>query len=320
MEIYTRLEQFVPPAGGAVLSIGNFDGVHRGHTRLIEQAHAVATRLSASVLIMTFNPHPLAVLSPERAPALLSTNAERMALLAQAGAGCCIVLRSEPELLAQRAEDFLARLVAHCRPRALVEGPDFNFGRGRTGGIATLEQHAHRWGYEVHVVPAVHCAELPTNPTISSSSIRQALRDGRMVEANAMLGRPYRVSGRVGRGEARGAKLGFPTTNLEAVVHLLPQHAVYAAVAQLPDGTLHMAAVNVGPQPTFEQAQPRVEAHLLDFTGDLHGQRIGLHFLARLREQQRFASPAALVAQVQRDIAATRALAAPRSAVCAIPL
>jgi riboflavin kinase/FMN adenylyltransferase len=320
MRIYTSLEQFIPPAGGVVLSIGNFDGVHRGHARLVEQAQVVAARLSASVVVMTFDPHPLAVLAPERAPAILTTNAERMELLARAGADGCILLRSEPELLAQRAEDFLARLVTHCHPRALVEGPDFNFGRGRGGSIATLEQHAVRWGYEVHIVPAVHCAELPTNPTISSSSIRQALRDGRMVEANAMLGRPYRVTGRVGRGAARGAKLGFPTTNLDAVGHLLPQHAVYAAVAQLPDGSLRMAAVNVGPQPTFEQTQPRVEAHLLDFTGDLHGQCIGLHFLARLREQERFASPAALIEQVRRDIAATGALAAQRSAVCAIPL
>ena len=320
MEIHTSLEQFVPPPGGAVLSIGNFDGVHRGHARLLEQAHTVAARLSAAVVVITFEPHPLAVLSPERAPALLCTPAEKLALLARAGAERCIVLRSEPELLAQRAEDFLARLVAHTRPRALIEGPDFNFGRGRSGDIATLQRHARRWGYEVHVVPAVHCPELPTKPVISSSSIRQALRDGRIEEAGTMLGRPYRVVGTVGRGDARGAKLGFPTTNLDGIVHVLPQHAVYAAVAQLPSGALHLAAINVGPQPTFEQAQPRVEAHLLGFAGDLHGQQLGLHFLARLREQVRFASAAELVAQLRQDVAATRALAAQAAAIDAIPL
>ncbi len=309
MQLYHGLREFVPPAGGTILTIGNFDGVHRGHARLVETAHALAQRYNASVTALTLHPHPLAILAPERAPTPLTTLAEKLGLLERLGVAGCIVLRTDRALLAQEASDFLASLVAHCRPRALVEGDDFHFGHARSGSIATLHEHAAHWGYEVHVVGTVRCPDLPTNPTINSSSIRQALRDGRIAEANAMLGRPYRITGRVGEGAQRGAGLGFPTANLERSPHLLPQEAVYAAIAQLAGGALHLAAVNIGPQPTFESAQSRVEAHLLDYQGDLRGQRMGLYFLARLREQQKFPGPNALREQLQRDVAATRALA-----------
>ena len=328
MEIVHGLERFVPPASGIVLTIGNCDGVHRGHARLLETAHAIGERLGAPVAVMTFDPHPLAILAPERAPAPLTTLEEKLALLARLGVAYTLVLRSEPALLGQQALDFLASLVAHCRPRALVEGPDFNFGRGRSGNIATLREHAPRWGYEVHLVPAVHAADLPTHPTISSTSIRQALRDGRVGDANLMLGRPYRITGKTEHGQHRGAGLGFPTANLGGIVHLLPQEAVYAAIAQIDaapasaqaaptypaertlaaaEPEFRLAAVNIGPQPTFAQELSRVEAHVLDYQGDLRGRRVGLHFLARLREQQRFANPTELVEQIRRDVAATRA-------------
>ena len=310
MNICHGLEKFAAPPAGVVLSIGNFDGVHRGHAQLLATARQVALRLSAEVAVLTFHPHPLAVLAPERAPAALGTLGEKLALLARLGVAHAIVVRSEPAFLAQHADDFLASLVAHCRPRALVEGPDFNFGRGRSGNNETLAGHAARWGYELHIVPALRCVELPTHPTISSSSIRQALRDGRVAEAHAMLGRPYRIVGRTGGGDARGARLGFPTANLQDVRQPLPQEAVYAAVAQLEDDALHLAAVNIGSQPTFAQQQSRVEAHLLDFCGDLRGRRVGLHFLERLREQQHFSGPDALAVQLRQDVAATRALAA----------
>lgn len=310
MEVFAGFEKFVAPPTGVVLSIGNFDGVHRGHARLIETAQAVGRRLSAPVTAITLHPHPLAVLAPERAQPQLTTLPEKLALLERLGVARCIVLRSEPELLSQQAEDFLASLVAHCRPRALVEGPDFNFGRGRSGTIATLREHAGAWNYEVHVVPAVHCSELSTHPTISSSSIRQALRDGRVAEANTMLGRPYRVVGTTTGGQHRGVGLGFPTANLAGIVHLLPQEAVYAAVAQLESGALHLAAVNIGPQPTFGQDHSRVEVHVLDFSGSLRGQRVGVQFLTRLREQSKFAGVEELVRQLERDVAATRGFAA----------
>lgn len=310
MHVVENLADFVPSAEGSVVTIGNFDGMHRGHTRIIDLLKSIADRLSAEPVAITFEPHPLAVLAPERAPAVLTMVEEKLALLERRGVKRCIVMRSEPGLLSQAPEDFLASLVAHCRPRAIVEGPDFNFGRGRAGSIETLRGHADHWGYEVHEVPEFHCAELPTHPRVSSSSIRQALLDGRVDEANAMLGRPYRVVGTTVTGYGRGTGLGFPTANLSNIAHLLPQQAVYAAVAQFDDGELHLAAVNVGPQPTFDQAEPHVEAHLLDYVGDLRDHRLGLHFLMRLREQQRFDSAAHLAEQIDRDVMLAREWAA----------
>lgn len=303
MEVYTSLEQFRAPPGGAVLSIGNFDGVHRGHALLIETACEVAARQSAEVVAMTFDPHPMSVIAPERTPLPLTMTAEKLSLLERLGVHRCILLRSEPSLFQTHADDFLASVVAHCHPRAFVEGPDFNFGRGRDGDIDTLRRHAAAWGYEVHDLPAVHCEELPHRPRVSSSSIRQALLDGRVIEANAMLGRAYRIVGTTGYGEGRGAGLGFPTANVSEVPHLLPQEAVYGAVAQLASGELYLAAVNVGPQPTFAGEECRVEVFLIDFEGDLRGKRLGVHFLRRLREQSRFASAEALVEQIRRDVA-----------------
>jgi len=307
MDACQGLAAFAPPPQGVVLTIGNFDGVHVGHTQLIATARQAAARFSAPVVVITLEPHPLVVLAPERAPARLTTLAEKHALLERCGVDFCIVLRSEPALLATEAEDFLASLVAHCRPRAMVEGPDFNFGRGRRGSLETLERHAAHWGYELHKVTAMHCESLPTRPTVGSSSIRQALRDGRIAEANAMLGRPYRIVGPTGHGAGRGRTRGFPTANLEAIVHLLPQEAVYAASAQFEDGSLWLAAVNIGPQPTFTEERLCVEVHVLDCAGDLHGRRVGVHFLARLRTQMKFAGPDELARQIRQDVAATRA-------------
>ncbi len=310
MQVFDGLQRFSPPANGAVVTIGNFDGVHRGHARIIRRAQEIAARSKAATIVMTFHPHPLEVLAPERAPAQLTMVHEKLQLIERCGVDACVVLRPDPSFLAQEAEDFLATLVAHARPRAIVEGPDFNFGRGRRGSIETLRTHAERWGYDVEVVPAVRCEELRTHPIISSSSVRQALRDGRVDDADVMLGRPYRVVGVTGSGYGRGEGLGFPTANLDDIPHMLPQEAVYAAVAQLGDGSLHMAAVNVGPQPTFEQTASRVEAHVLDFHEDMRGRRLGLHFITRLREQQRFAGAVQLVAQLERDVATTRDLGA----------
>lgn len=308
MRITHDLTQFDPVDRGIVLSIGNFDGVHRGHARIIARARDVADRLDARVVAMTFDPHPVSILAPERTPPQLVTTSEKLAFLERCGVELCVVQRSDPALLALSAGDFIASVVTHCRPRAFVEGPDFRFGRGREGSNDTLRSYAERWGFEVHALPAVHADELATRPIVSSSSIRQAIRDGRITEANAMLGRPYRITGMTSYGDGRGAGLGVPTANLEHVPHLLPQDAVYAAVAQCADDRLFLAAVNVGTQPTFDGHTRRVEAFLLDFEGDLREQPVGLHFLTRLREQVRFDTVQDLVGQIEHDVAATRAM------------
>ncbi|MEP0847950.1 MAG: riboflavin biosynthesis protein RibF [Phycisphaerae bacterium] len=302
-------EEYSSPARGAVVLIGNFDGVHLGHRRLVDAAARRASALGAQLVAITFEPHPLAIVAPHRAPARLTTCDEKLDLLEACGVEATIVLRADAALIGTPAEDFLAELVQRCRPRVIVEGPTFNFGRGRAGSVETLRALAGRHGFEVEVVPELHCEELADRPAVSSSAIRAALAEGLVERAAAMLGRPYRIAGVVGHGEHRGVELGFPTANVDRIPHLLPAHAVYAAVAQLADGALRLAAVNIGPQPTFGQAGSRVEAHLLDWHRSLRGARLGLHLLGRLREQVRFESVERLVAQLRKDVAAVCAMA-----------
>jgi riboflavin kinase / FMN adenylyltransferase len=310
MEILHAIHEYRPPASGVALTIGNFDGVHLGHRKIIRRTLEIAAVRGMPAVVITFDPHPAAVLAPQRAPARLVSLAEKLHLLAELQVGACIVLRSEPRLLALTPEEFLNLLAEGCRPRAIVEGLDFNFGRGRQGSVRTLSEFGGRLGYTVDVVETARCEELPGAPSVHSSAVRAGLREGRVDIARAMLGRPYRVSGLVAPGAGRGAGLGFPTANLHQIVQMLPQEAVYAAAAQLEDGTLHLAAVNIGPQPTFEDSYPRVEAHLLDWHDGLAGRLVGLHFLARLRGQMRFESVEELSVQIARDVAATRSYAA----------
>jgi riboflavin kinase/FMN adenylyltransferase len=318
MRVLQRLDAFAGVGSGCVLSIGNFDGVHRGHQRIIGVARARATPMRLPAVALTFEPHPLAILAPERAPPRLTTGPEKCAWLARCGADVVIELPATDSLLATPAEEFVAAVVRHCRPRALVEGPDFNFGRGRGGSLDTLRALAPRYGFEVLAEAPVAAGELPGAPIVSSSAIRACLRAGDVARAAVLLGRPYRLTGRVVHGDARGAKLGFPTANLDDVPQMSPAHGVYAAVAQLEDGGLCPAAVNVGPQPTFGQDRARIEAHLLDFRGELRGARLGLHLVLRLRYQRQFAGADDLAAQLAADVAMTRAAEEVRSACDAI--
>lgn len=303
---YLRLDEFEAPPQGSVLSVGNFDGVHRGHVALVQRARQSAEWCDAPVVLATFDPHPLTLLAPAKAPPRLTTIEERAELLLAAGATTVVVLHTDWALLNQTAEEFLRRIVETCRPRAFVEGPTFHFGRGRTGSVATLREHAVRFGYEAVVLDEIECPELPGCPAINSSAIRDAIRAGRVDHAATMLGRSYRISGEVGSGHHRGASIGFPTANITAIPHLLPRHAVYSAVAQLDDDSFHLAAVNLGPQPTFDQQAATVEAHLLEFTGNLRGRRVGLHFVSWLRDQVKFSGVEELKGQLARDVERAR--------------
>lgn len=306
MEVFHAISDYHPPASGVALTIGNFDGVHVGHRKIIRHMLQIAGQRGLPSVVITFDPHPVAVLAPQRAPARLVNLSEKIHLLAELQVDACIVLRTDPRLLALTPEEFLNLLAQQCRPRAIVEGLDFNFGRGRQGSVRTLSEFADRLGYTVEVVETARCEQIPGTPSVHSSAVRAALREGRVDVARAMLGRLYRVSGVVGSGAGRGAGLGFPTANLHQIVQMLPQEAVYAAVAQLEDGSLHLSAVNVGPQPTFGDTHARVEAHVLDWHNGLPGRRMGLYFLQRLRGQTRFANVQELSAQIARDVAATR--------------
>jgi len=322
MKVFHDIQGFQPPREGVVLTIGNFDGVHLGHRLIVETALDHARKPGVLAAALTFEPHPLTVVAPRRVPARLTTLEEKLALLERLGLDATIVVASSRELLDKSADEFLRNLTNTCRPRAVVEGPTFNFGRGREGSINTLIEGSARYGFETVIVEEVRAAELDGAPEINSSCIRRAVGAGRVEDAKVMLGRPHRVTGVVGDGKHLGDSIGFPTANLDEIPQLLPAHAVYAAVAQLDDGTFHLAAVNVGPQPTFDDSHTRVEAYLLDYDGRLRGRKMGLHFLAKLRDQVCFDGAGSLTAQLRRDVEQThlhaRAVSAARSE--AIPL
>jgi riboflavin kinase / FMN adenylyltransferase len=282
---------------GGVVAVGNFDGVHRGHAALIAAARelAVAGQL---VVPVTFDPHPLVLLAPERYQPPLTTVAERTRLLHEIGADHVVVLQTTPELLALTPEAFFQRIVRGALgARGLIEGFNFRFGRDRAGSNETLRTLSRGADIEFREVSAY---ELNGRP-VSSSRVRDALQIGNVTAAAELLGRHYRLSGIVGTGAKRGRTIGFPTANLEHVETFVPAEGVYAVRAQTANGTFAGAA-NIGPNPTFGEDARKLEVHLLDFAGDLYGSVLNVDFVDRLRDTKKFSSVDALVEQLKRDV------------------
>lgn len=290
----------------AWLTIGSFDGVHRGHQEIIRRLVAGAQAQSAPAVVLTFYPHPAVVLRGLTDPFYLSTPAERVEHLAGLGVDIVILQQFDRPLANTSARDFVWTLKERLGLQQLLVGHDFTLGRGREGDIPTLKKLGEAFGFTVQVTQPVNLDGL----VISSSQIRAALTAGNITHASQLLGRPYRLSGEVVTGDGRGRTIGIPTANLGIwPEQLLPAAGVYACQARLGEKVFG-AATNVGVRPTFDHAKPltHVEAHLLDFRGDLYGQKIQLDFLARIRGEQKFTDARALVAQIQADIARARQL------------
>ena len=305
MTVLDPLAAFPPDCRHGVVTIGHFDGAHLGHAALLRASRRLADRIggNAPVVAVTFEPHARAVLRPDLpAPAPLTLLADRLEALRAIGADRAVAIAPTRELLDLPAGEFFNRvLVAGLAARGVVEGPDFCFGKNRTGTMATLCQLCQAGGVElVETEPVILDGE-----TVSSTRIRAGIEEGDVVLASRLLGRPYRLRGTVGRGDQRGRKIGFPTANLECAT-LVPASGVYAALATLPDGSRWPSAVHLGPLPTFGVAIPRVEAHLIGFSGDLYGQMLALDFVSRLRDPARFSGPEALVHQLRTDVELAR--------------
>ena len=268
---------------GGIVAVGNFDGVHRGHAALIAAARELAGP-GRPVIPVTFDPHPLVLLAPERYQPPLTTVAERGRLLHEVGAEHVAVLQTTPELLLLSAESFFDRIIrGKLRANGMVEGFNFRFGRDRAGSNETLRSLCHSAGI----------------------AFREVLLSGDVPAARELLGRSYRVTGVVGHGVRRGRTIGFPTANLEAVETLLPGNGVYATRVETPHGCFAGAA-HVGPNVTFGEDARKLEVYLLDFEGDLYGQTLGVDFIARLRGTEKFSGVEALIEQMKKDVAATR--------------
>lgn len=290
-----------------ILSIGNFDGVHRGHQAILETLVTHARAESVPAAVLTFEPHPTALLQPDRLPPRLTTADQRAALMEQLGVDFLIEYPTDWPLLRLSPLEFFEQIVVRqCQARGLVEGPNFFFGKGRSGNVETLRQFCEETRRRLIVVPPTERA----GRLVSSSLIRQLLAAGDIHQASELLGRRYSVSGLVVPGARRGRTLGFPTANLEKIGTMLPEAGVYAAWGRLPAGDFP-AAVNIGSNPTFAEGAFKVEAHLIGFTGELYGQNLELEFIDRLRDLRPFGSVQELQHQIEKDVAETVARCVP---------
>lgn len=291
---------------GGYASIGNFDGVHRGHQAMLNVLTSRARSDGVPSVAVTFDPHPISLLKPEAAPPGLTTIEYRAELLSRYGVDVTLALPTDKKLLSLTAEEFFDTIVRdRLQARGLVEGPNFFFGRNRSGNITVLRALCSSHGLSFDVAPPATVDE----QLVSSSVIRSLLETGDMAHAVRLLGHPYRLTGIVGQGAQRGRTIGFPTANLAEVKTLIPANGVYAGFAIL-NQVKHRAAIHIGPNPTFAEGLRKIEVHLLDYSGDLYGSSLNVDFLDRVREVRKFASVDELRNQLQQDIQTTRAITA----------
>jgi riboflavin kinase/FMN adenylyltransferase len=289
-----------------VVTVGNFDGLHVGHQEILRIVTERA-REGGESAVYTFEPHPRKVLRPESAPRLLTTLEQKLELIDAAGVDVTVVEPFDADFAKLDAETFVREvLYARLRPQAVYVGYDFRFGHDREGSMRTLTELGPHLGFAVTIVPEVTVG----GSDVNSTRIRELLGEGRVADASELLGRPYRVRGKVIEGDRRGRTLGFPTANLDPENEVLPAQGVYAGRIRILDAgsTAGLpAVVNVGRRPTFKDAAELLaEAHLNDWSGDLYGRRVELSFLERLREERRFPDVDALRRQIEVDRDAAR--------------
>ena len=289
---------------GGFLSIGNFDGVHRGHQQMGACLTRHAREQGVPSVVFTFEPHPIQLLRPKEAPPALTSLEQKAELMEQAGVDFLIVYATDLRLLNLSAAEFFESIViGEFDACGMVEGPNFFFGRDRAGTVDVLRQLCDASKLVLDVVPPVYVG----TRMVSSSVIRQLLLDGQIDDATDLLGHRYRVRGRVTSGSERGRELGYPTANLTHVVTVLPRDGVYAGVAHYPGGS-RPAAINLGPNPTFGERRRKLEVHLLDFEGDLYEQPLDVEFVERLRDTKAFPNVESLKTQLSEDVARVRAV------------
>jgi riboflavin kinase/FMN adenylyltransferase len=300
MNVWNSFDAFPTGREPMFATLGNFDGVHLGHQAILKSVVGAARARSAPSLLITFEPHPLAVVAPSRRPKLLQTRRQKLETLEATGLDGLLLLPFDRELAALTGDEFVEGFLAQrIRFASIHVGRDFRFGHARGGDVRLLEAIGAARSFSVVAVPPVTVE----GETVSSSAIRTAVEDGNVAKAHAMLGRPFGVTGEVVRGEGRGRKLEFPTANLAVENETIPKRGVYVTET-LALASRFPSVTNVGVRPTFGGSTLSVEAHLIDVDEDLYGERIEIRFLARLRDERAFADAAELADQIARDKAA----------------
>ncbi|HEX8524352.1 MAG TPA: riboflavin biosynthesis protein RibF [Tepidisphaeraceae bacterium] len=287
---------------GAVLSIGNFDGIHLGHRKLLEMAKEYRARDGGEIAVVTFEPHPLTVLKPEIAPPRLTPAYQKQKLLESLGVAHYVILPPTQEILNLTAETFWQILRDDVRPRHMIEGNSFTFGKGRGGTIQRLREWSQGTPIELHILPAVEAVLLDlTVVEVNSSLIRWLIAQGRVRDAAICLGRTYQLHGTVVQGHQRGRTIGMPTANLKCDDQLVPMEGVYAGRCVI-GGEEFIAAISIGTMPTFGENARQVEVHVLGFSRDLYGQQLDVQMVDWVRAQVRFNGVEALKEQMRRDL------------------
>lgn len=295
------------PLRGGVIALGNFDGFHAGHQAVVGRSVRHARDEGRACIVATFDPHPVRFFKPDIPPFRLTTLDQRQELFAAAGADAMLVLPFDAALAGTTAEDFITRLLLDRYGAAgVVTGSDFVFGKGRGGDVVTLADHARTHGFFTEMVAPVD----DTQEVVSSSRIRDALRDGDCDTAARLLTRPFTVRGIVEHGDKNGRLLGFPTANIDMGNYLRPRYGIYAVTGRLPDGRLLKGAANIGIRPSFDPPKELLEPHFFDFAGDLYGQEIDIAFRAFIRPEAKFDDMDALTAQIAADCDRARELLA----------
>jgi riboflavin kinase/FMN adenylyltransferase len=280
-----------------VLALGNFDGLHRGHQKIVERIRRGAAERGGVAVVLTFDPHPPRVVRPDKAPPLLMTSAQRLEALARAGIQCTAVVRFTHEVSQWDPETFVRRVLTDwLRVSKVWVGANFLFGHERSGNFSLLRTLGQRYGFRAEKIDPVRYKDF----VVSSTRIRRLVGEGRVDEAGALMGHPYYIDGTVVRGRGRGREIGFPTANMETANELLPPHGVYATTLSI-DGIVRAALTNIGVRPTFGEQTVTIETYVLGYSDDLYERSVRLSFVQRLRDERAFPDVDALKAQLEAD-------------------
>jgi riboflavin kinase/FMN adenylyltransferase len=305
MRVVRDLKAIEEPLRNPVLTIGNFDGVHRGHLALFDKVKERAGAVGGQSAVMTFEPHPIRIMKPGNGPLLITPTKQKMELIGKAGIDVLLCIPFTREFASISARDFVKTvLVDTIGIKELVVGYDYTFGRNREGNIPLLREMGEEIGFVVHLLEPIHIEDT----LVSSTSIRKLIQEGKLSDAKRLLGRDYQVQGTVVKGRDRGGRLlGYPTANLKPEEELLPKTGVYAVIVII-DEEQYNGVTNVGYNPTFGDKALSVETHVLDYSGDLVGKSIKINFLSRLRDEKSFRHVQELIDQIGKDIEKARTL------------
>jgi riboflavin kinase/FMN adenylyltransferase len=306
MKIFKTSRALARVAKGPILTLGNFDGLHLGHRKIIAKVRERAGRLGSPSVVYTFEPHPLKVVAPQKSPLLIVDAEAKAALVDSLGIDFMVIAEFTKEFAAKHPRAFVEDEIVPLRPREVWVGHDFSFGKAKAGTVDYLRALGEEFGFSVHVRPAY----MKGGEVVSSSRVRRLVSVGKLKEAASLLGRNFTMSGHVVKGRNVGKELGFPTATLETVAELMPADGVYAARVTV-SGKRHGAVVNIGVAPTFGCKTRCVEVHILGFSGNIYGKKIEVEFVRRLRGERAFKSKEALITQIRKDSErAARVLAA----------